>query len=83
MVAYGVHMVTPPTNQTIAARVRVAMDEAGQSEKSLADVTGIARSTLRRRLTGGSPFTTAELAAVAPVLEVRLVDLLADEESAA
>lgn len=76
-------MVTPPSNQTVAARVRVAMEQAGHSEKSLADITGIARSTLRRRLTGGSPFTTAELAAVAPVLEVKLVELLADEESAA
>lgn len=76
-------MVSPPSNQTIAQRVRVAMDDSGQSEKSLADETGIARTTLRRRLSGGSSFTTAELTSICPLIGASLIDLLADEESAA
>jgi excisionase family DNA binding protein len=53
--------MAPPTNSTIAERVRAAMEEAGVSEVVLADDTGIPRTTLRRRLTGLSDWLTGEL----------------------
>jgi hypothetical protein len=73
-------MATPPTNRTIAERVREAMETADRSEVTLALDTGIARSTLRRRLAGTTPWLTSELVAIASVLDVGLLDLLADEE---
>lgn len=73
-------MVTPPTNQTIAARVREAMAAADESEQSVAEATGIARTTLRRRLTGNSAFTTDELVPVSRHLGLPLMHFLADEE---
>lgn len=75
-------MVTPPSTQTVAGRVRSAMEEQGQTEKGLADATGIPRTTLRRRLTGNSPFTLNELDVLAPLLGISLVDLLAEEPAA-
>ena len=75
-------MVTPPSARTVAERVRVAMEQKGETEKGLADATGIPRTTLRRRLTGNSPFTVNELGAIAPCLGVALVALLADEPAA-
>lgn len=56
--------------ETVAERVSQAIEVAGQSQKSIALVTGIPRTTLARRLSGASPFTVAELAAIALALEV-------------
>lgn len=58
------------------------MAEKGATEKSLADRTGIPRTTLRRRLTGLSSFTINELHAIASHLGVSLLDILADERVA-
>jgi hypothetical protein len=74
--------MAPPTNQTIAERVRSAMEKAGVSEVVLADDTGIPRTTLRRRLTGMSDWLTGELTAISGRLDVALVELLADEVAA-
>lgn len=76
-------MVTPPTNRTVAQRVRTAMELAGQTPKALADATGLPRTTLNRRLTGNSDFTLHELSVLAPVLGLTIGDLLADEPSVA
>lgn len=64
LVTYGTHM-QPPTTQTVASRISDLMASNGVSTKALADQTGIARMTLARRLTGNSPFTIAELDALA------------------
>lgn len=56
------------------------MAAGGWSEKALAEATGIARVTLRRRL-AGSPFDVAELAAIAAALELSVSALL--EQAAA
>lgn len=53
------------TARLAAERVRGLMVAAGESEKSLAERTGIPRATLGRRLTGNSPFTVSELDALA------------------
>lgn len=62
----------------VAAAVEDARKTAGVSEEVLADRTGIARSTLKRRLAGFSPaFTVEELQAIANALDVPFADLLA------
>lgn len=61
----------------VAARVERRAKDAGLNPVLLAERTGIARSTLLRRLSGASPFTVAELAAVAGALDVSLSDLIA------
>lgn len=73
----------PPTNHSIAERVRAAMDAAGQSEVVLADATDIPRTTLRRRLSGRSNWMTSELTAICEHLDVPLLSLLSDETSVA
>lgn len=83
MGTYSDYMVNPPTDHTIAQRVRVAMEEAGENAHSLAKATGVPRSTLERRLTGFSSFTVAEITALAPLLGTTRVELLADEPSVA
>lgn len=61
----------------VATTVAGAMTASGWSEKKLAETTGIARVTLRRRL-AGSPFTVAELAAIAAALDTTVTALLQD-----
>jgi len=63
-------MDTDPHFPTKVARsVAAAIEAAGESTKSVADATGIARVTLIRRLTGTTPFTVAELALIARYLD--------------
>lgn len=62
--------------QAIAKAVQEAMGRAGVNTHNLVKVTGIPRTTLDRRLTGLSPFTTAELAHVAHALDTSLSALL-------
>ncbi|GGL27422.1 hypothetical protein GCM10012283_07010 [Phycicoccus endophyticus] len=51
-----------------------AMEAAGLSERALADESGIARSTLKRRLRLGD-FTFAEIAAIGAALGTTTSDL--------
>lgn len=62
----------------IATAVTEAMQSKGKSTKALAEETSIPRVTLTRRLRGVSPFTVAELAAIAEVLDCRLSDFIRD-----
>ena len=63
-----------------AMAVEAAIDAAGQSQLGVSDATGIPRTTLIRRLRGLSPFTIAELEAIAEVLGVTVSDLLSNAE---
>jgi hypothetical protein len=54
-----------PFPERVALSVDAAIGEAGETSTSIADATGIPRSTLRRRLLGSSPFTVAEIASIA------------------
>lgn len=68
---------TAPLSHRVAAAVAHAMAVGGWSEKALAEATGIARVTLRRRL-AGSPFDIAELDAIAAALGTTVSALLED-----
>ena len=67
----------------IADEVRAAMARAGISQRDLADRTGLPLVTLSRRLTGkGKPFDVGELALIADVLGLSLVELAIRAERA-
>lgn len=65
-------MVTKST-ALVASRIAAAAKEAGMSEVRLADETGIARTTLRRKLKGLQPFTVPELVLIGKALKVNFV----------
>lgn len=62
--------------EQVAAAVEAARTSAGIGKDRLADQSGIPQTTLKRRLAGVSPFTVAELDAVASVLGVEIETLL-------
>jgi transcriptional regulator with XRE-family HTH domain len=66
-----------PYPQIVAEAVKQAMTAANHTEASLSEASGIPRVTLRRRLLGVTPFTVAELAAIAAALGVSVEDLAA------
>ncbi len=65
--------------EQVAARVATAMRVAGVTQRSLAEVTGIARPTLQRRLLGHTPFTVEELFLIAEALDLEAASFLAEE----
>lgn len=76
---------TEPTTPTplavrLARVVSTASRDAGHSQQSIAEATGIAVNTLGRRLTGRSPFLLTELGVIARELDVKVSDLIAQAE---
>lgn len=59
-----------------APLVQQAMDTARVSINSLADQTGIPYSTLRRKITGHSDLTLAEVLVIAEALGLHPADLI-------
>jgi transcriptional regulator with XRE-family HTH domain len=72
-----------PTSAAIAAEVTRLIDASGLSRRDVANRTGIALTTLTRRLTGTSPFSITELAAVASLLGTTVSSLAEAAERAA
>lgn len=68
----------------VAENVENAIEAAGRSVLSIAESTGIPRSTLDRRLksNGGSAFSVREVKAIAIELEVTAAELLVIEDAA-
>lgn len=71
-------MDTTSPQALVATAVTEAMEAAGLSTKALAETTSIPRVTLIRRLRGISPFTVAELAAIAEALNCHPTDFYRD-----
>lgn len=70
-----------PTNQTaerIAANVRAEAARRQVTQTMLADRLGLTQPGMSRRMLGRVPFSAAELAAVAEVLSVSVVDLIGE-----
>lgn len=61
-------MDTNQVAQQVARSVGDHISAAGETHLGIAEATGIPRSTLMRRLAGTTPFTVAELAAIAATL---------------
>ncbi len=68
--------------QALAEVVNARMTQQGIKAKTLAESSGIPRTTLLRRLHTGD-FTTVELASIARVLETTVVALSMEAEAAA
>ncbi len=64
-----------PSNKA-ARSIRALISGRRESIETLAEETGIAHSTLKRRLLGMSPFTIDELGAIAEHYSVAISDLL-------
>ncbi|MFC8531861.1 helix-turn-helix domain-containing protein [Nocardia sp. NPDC057227] len=64
-----------PRSRQVSARVEAAIKSSPLSQTAVADITGIPRETLRRRVRGISAFTVDELESIARVLEVDPDDL--------
>lgn len=75
-------VTTNATSQSIAEVVTAALSEAGIAQRDAAARTGIPFTTLRRRLTGFSPFNMAELVLLAELLDRPLSSLIRKAEAA-
>ncbi|MGV3564209.1 MAG: helix-turn-helix domain-containing protein [Nocardioides sp.] len=70
-------MATPEqVSRRLAAVVSTAIQDAKRSQRSIAEETGIPIATLSRRLTGHSPFTIPEVAAIADAIGVSVIELV-------
>lgn len=76
-------MDTRTTTERVAAASLSAMEARGISVYELARRTGIARSTLNRRLSGYSPFTLRELDAISTALNLEPGSLVGPVERSA
>jgi len=63
-------MDTPTFSLEVARRVNAAIERGGHTVLGVAQATGIARSTLLRRLSGSSPLSVKELALIAQAIDV-------------
>ncbi len=63
-------------DELVSKLVEIAMQSADVNTERLADLTGMARVTLRRRLKEGASFTVSELDRIATALEVDFLDLV-------
>lgn len=65
-----------------ARAIRSILFDRHESIESLAAGTGIALSTLKRRLLGASPFTIDELGLVASYFDVSILDVMTPQAPA-
>lgn len=68
--------------KAVAHATYAAMVAGGETQLGLSEKTGIPRTTLARRLAGSSPFTVAELAAIADVLGIPVISLVTPVQTA-
>lgn len=68
--------------EAAALRIAAAVAASGIKQEDLADGTGIARTTLFRRLKYPTSFTVSELASVCDFIGIGIVDVLETEDAA-
>lgn len=75
----------PPTETTrrLAVVVTSALREAGITQDAAVERTGIARTTLKRRLSGSSAFKVTELEALARLAGTTVLALMQSAQDAA
>ncbi len=69
------------SSRSVATAVRAALAGADLTVVETAARTGIAKTTLDRRLSGGSPFTVDELAAIASIASTTVSGLMRQAET--
>ena len=67
-------------SETVGARVRGRLAEAGITQRAAAVELGLSQPALHRRLSGAIPFDVAELAALGKLLGVPAAHLMADSK---
>lgn len=65
-----VYMSTTDLNRYIAGEIRAGMSRNQVTISDLAAAIGVSPATLHRRMSGATPFTVTELAAISDVLGV-------------
>lgn len=70
------YLVSESPTIRVARKIRGVMAERGKTQAHLAAVLGMSQQSVSRRLTGGQPFSVAELIEVAAFLEVEPASLL-------
>lgn len=70
--------VTPP-NQRVADNIRAEMARRQITQTTLATQLGRTQQAISRRLSGQTPFTIEDAAAIADILGVPLVSLLCED----
>lgn len=68
----------PNLARTVSQRVSASYKASGLSLNGLATASGIARTTLRRKLDGHAEFTASELLILQRVLPGRFIDWVQD-----
>lgn len=71
------------STEAVAQVVRAKAAAANRTPHALAENCGIPRTTLNRRLTGASPFTTEELFRIAADLGTSVVEIIEQAEGLA
>lgn len=67
------------TTKQVADLVAAAIARSGETKSSVAQKALIPRTTLHRKMSGSGEFSVTELAAIASVVGVNLIDLIPAE----
>lgn len=67
---------------TVATNIRIALIRKKRSQLDLAQHLGISPAAVSKRLNGYSPIAVDELQRIATFLQVRVADLINDEDAA-
>jgi transcriptional regulator with XRE-family HTH domain len=70
------------TAHQVAAEVRAALARASKRQRELGDILGVSPQAAGRRLSGGQPFTVAEVCAVADWLNVPVASFFPESREA-
>lgn len=63
-------------SRAVSAEVRRLLEERGLSGNQLAKASGVEQTAIARKLRGIGKFDLDDLAAIAPVLEVKVTDII-------
>lgn len=69
-------MTDEQLSRAVSGEVRRLLEERGMSGNQLAKASGLEQTTVARKLRGARAFDLDDLAALAPVLEVKVSDLI-------
>jgi lambda repressor-like predicted transcriptional regulator len=69
-------VVASPFTGQLAGEIRARMGRRNMSTADLSEQTGLAYSTLARKIKGDQPFTTVELETIAKVLDTTIQALI-------
>ena len=69
-------MTAEQLSAAVSAVVRRLLEERDMSGNQLAKASGVEQTSIARKLRGSRAFDLDDLAAIAPVLEVRVADII-------